>query len=373
MRSAVWIWILMICLLLTGCSSFLQGEYMWEQPHSFPSYPGSAQDVSASNYDEFYGALADAVHQGMQRLTVSVKDYDQAALQQDMQRIGEDLRSSDPIAAYAVQSISCTQGTSGGAPALAVEVEYLHSREEIFRIKRAEDPAQARELIGSALNHFESGVVIFIESYSAVDFEQMVEDYAMLWPQYVMELPQVKANIFPETGKSRVVELRFIYQTSRESLKNMQFQVEPIFAAAQLYVQGDGSAHEKYTQLYAFLTERYHYQIETSITPSYSLLRHGVGDSKAFATVFAAMCRLAGLECMSVSGTRDGESHYWNIIRDGGVYYHVDLLRGGAEGEFCQWTDGEMTGYVWDYSAYPACGSQEEAPPVNQGQTDFGP
>ena len=44
--------------------------------------------------------------------------------------------------------------------------------------------------------------------------------------------------------------------------------------------------------------ERYDYRIETSITPAYSLLRHGVGDSRAFAVVYAAMCQQAGLECL---------------------------------------------------------------------------
>ena len=151
------------------------------------------------------------------------------------------------------------------------------------------------------------------------------------------------------------MELQFVYQTNRDSLRQMQSQVKRVFEAAELYVIGDGAQRQKYSQLYAFLMERFDYQLETSITPAYSLLHHGVGDSRAFATVYAAMCRLAGLECMVVTGTCSGEPRVWNIIREGDTYQHVDLLRCNEQGRFREWSDAEMEGYVWDYSSYPQC------------------
>ena len=107
--------------------------------------------------------------------------------------------------------------------------------------------------------------------------------------------------------------------------------------------------------------ERFDYKQETSITPAYSLLRHGTGDSRAFAQIYAAMCRDSGLTCMSVTGTREGEPWTWNIILDGEAYYHVDLLRCSEIGKYQEWTDEEMEGYVWDYSAYPACSGNPAA------------
>ena len=131
--------------------------------------------------------------------------------------------------------------------------------------------------------------------------------------------------------------------------------MKPVFEAAELYVSGDGAERQKYSQLYGFLMERFDYTVETSITPAYSLLHHGVGDSRAFATVYAAMCRRAGMECLMVTGTRSGEPWVWNIIQVGGIYRHVDLLQCSVQGRFQEKTDAEMSGYVWDYSAYPEC------------------
>ena len=151
------------------------------------------------------------------------------------------------------------------------------------------------------------------------------------------------------------MELSFTYQNSREALRQMQQQVRPVFEAASLYVSGEGSDHQKFSQLYGFLVERFDYKLETSITPAYSLLCHGVGDSRAFAEVYASMCRRVGLECLIVTGTRDGDPWTWNMVKDGEKYYHVDLLRRLDSSDFREYSDGEMGGYVWDYSAYPAC------------------
>jgi len=194
-----------------------------------------------------------------------------------------------------------------------------------------------------------------VDTYESRDFTQFVQDYAEENPQTVMETPQVSQNSYG-TGRDRVLELIFTYQTSRDSLRRMQTEVKPVFDAASLYVSGEGEDYQKFSQLYGFLMERFEYKLETSITPSYSLLRHGVGDSRAFATVYAAMCRSAGLECMTVTGTRSGEPWTWNIILDDGIYCHVDLLRSNAGGQFREYRDAEMGNYVWDYSEYPACG-----------------
>ena len=54
-----------------------------------------------------------------------------------------------------------------------------------------------------------------------------------------------------------------------------------------------------------------------------------------------------------ISGTKGGEAWYWNVVKDNGVYYHIDLLRCREEGQFHRMDEADMAGYVWDYSAYP--------------------
>lgn len=362
MKRAALAGILSICIFLTGCSDGLDGKHIWTQVHSIPVSPGSNQNISAQNYDQLYRALVNLVENGTTQATISVAKYDKERLDADALEAIEAVRRENPIAAYAVEQIHYTLGTSGGEDVLAVEIGYLHDQTEIKKIKTVADNAAAAEAIAESLKNCEAGIVLKILNFEPADFTQMVEDHAMLYPEQVMEQPQVTENIYPETGKTRVVELKFVYQTSRETLKSMQARVEDLFESAQLFVRGYRSEERRFARFYTWLTEINEYTIQTSITPAYSLLQYGTGDSRAFATVYTALCRQLNLECMTVSGTKDGESRYWNLIRIDDVYYHLDLLQCSEEGSFRRCTDSQMEGYVWDYDAYPASPDPEPEP-----------
>lgn len=360
MKNGMIACILALCLVLTGCGSFLDGSYVFVQKHEVQSQSSNDQTVSAQSYRQLYDALEGMAEAGVESGVIFVREYQQSVVLADAEQAMKAILHTNPIAAYAVESMSFDLGTSGGEPALAVTITYLHDKTEIRQIKKAENLEAATAMIASALNSCDVGIVMHVSHFTATDFVQIVENHTMEYPEYIIEQPQVTVNIYPDSGAARVVELKFTYQNSRDTLKEMQQSVRSMFTSAKLYVSGASDKQEKYAQLYSFLMERYDYTIETSITPSYSLLLHGVGDARSFAVVYAAMCRRSGLDCHVVSGTRGGEPWCWNIIEQEGVYYHVDLLRSSDEGEFRIMMDTEMSGYVWDYSAYPTVQQMQE-------------
>ena len=213
--------------------------------------------------------------------------------------------------------------------------------------------SEVRRILTQQLDDCSAGVVLYFDTAEQIDYAQIVEDYALENPLTVMEKPDISVSLYPEGGQPQIVELKFSYQTSRGELKTMQNKVSPVFSSAQQYVNGNWTEAEKCLRLYSFLMDRYEYNIQTSITPAYSLLLHGVGDSRAFATVYAAMCRQAGIECQVVPGTRDGATWVWNVVRINGKYYFLDLLRCKQSGVFTLYEQNQMENYVWDYSAYP--------------------
>lgn len=351
-RIAAALLCLALCGYLCGCRDLFDGHYKSVTPHDNPNQETENQAVSARNYTQLYDAVISFVEQGRTEGVIGVSDYTAGLLQLDMERIVSEICRINPVAAYAVENIRYEQGKSAGKMVVNLEITYTRDPSQLRDIQTVSGMEEAAAMVRLALDKILTGLVLRVKQYEAVDFVEIVSRYAMECPQFVMEQPQITVKTYPENGSDRVVELRFTYQTGRDSLRSMRSQVEPVFESALLYVSGDGLAAEKYAQLYSFLMERYDYQIVSSITPAYSLLRHGVGDSKAFACVYAAMCRQAGLECTVVSGTCDGESRYWTIIEQDGVYFHVDLLAG----KFRKRSDHQMAGYVWDYSAYPPCG-----------------
>ena len=353
MKQKIIFMLAVLSLLLSGCS-WLDGYYVHVTDHREQSSKLEIEAVSAVNHIQLYDVLKEMIASGTESAIIYVAEYDQDILQNSMDIAVRHAERIYPIGAFAVEQVTYEIGDSGGRRAIAVNIRYRHSTAEIQRIPSVADMEEAREVAEEALEKCSAGVVMHVADYAETDFLQIVQDYAQLHPELVMETPQVTSVAYG-SGEERVVELNFAYQTSRDSLRSMKSQVRPVFESAVLYVSGEAAQYRKYAQLYAFLMERFDYAQATSITPAYSLLHHGVGDSRAFATVYAAMCRMAGLEAMTVTGTCNGSPRTWNIVRDNGCYYHVDLLRCNSLGGFREFTDGEMGGYVWDYSAYPQC------------------
>ena len=352
--------VLILCLSLCGCGSWLDGQYHNVTPHLQEDAKQSQTQSICRSYTEIRDALIDMVENGTSEGVIYTEGFTQDEMIGHMDSAVGFVTRNNAIGAYAVESIEYELGTNAATPAVAVNIVYTHSRSEILRIKRTDSMAEVERIITSALNNCDAGVTFRIEKYVSTDLAQLVEDYANENPHICMELPQVTVLSYPERGPDRVISITFTYQTSRDSLRNMQVNVQPVFSSAELYVRGDAENSEKYAQLYSFLMERYDYTVETSITPAYSLLRHGVGDSKAFAQVYAQMCEQAGLPCEVVSGTKAGEAWYWNLIQLEDVYLHVDLLECKNVGVFQGKTDEEMAGYVWDYSAFDPENKQEQ-------------
>lgn len=353
MRKQIVVLFLACSLLLSGCS-WMDGSYVSIETHHAQPKEEHTGFISAENYLQLMDAMEALIAVGSETGVIYVQDYNTGSVDAGMAIATAYAMKNSPIGAYAVERIHYELGTSNGLSAVAVNITYRHSLAELQRIRYVADIPQAEQVIATALEDCAASVVMMIEAYTETDFVQVVQDYASAYPAVVMETPQVTEGIYG-TGDSRVVELIFTYRNSRDSLRQMREQVTPVFDAAVLYVSGDGAHRQKFSQLYAFLMERFDYMLETSLTPAYSLLRHGVGDSQAFATIYAAMCRDAGLTCMTVTGTRDGQPWTWNMVLDNGNYYHVDLLRSSEEGYFQEFADVDMDGYVWDYSTYPQC------------------
>ena len=366
---------LLICLvlLLTGCN-LVDGTYHSVSPHRQDSESGETFVEAVEDDLQLRTALADMVNIGMSSHVITVAGFEEQQLLESMDKAVAYIKTVHPIGAYAVDDIVYEVGNVGGTTGVAVEITYRHGRSAIQKIKRVTDMEEARACIGRALAQVEPGLVLLVENYHPEDILQLVEDYAAANPSMVMEIPEVAEASYPDSGDSRVWELKFTYQNSRDSLRDMQALVGRVFDSAALYVTENASDARKLSQLYGFLMERfYNYQVKASITPAYSLLNHGVGDSGAFATVYAEMCARIGVDCQVVLGALEGEPYYWNIVRQDGYYYHLDLLECRRMGHYYVKTDIQMDDYVWDYSAFPRCQgrpNQNTEIPVGPGDAE---
>ena len=344
--------VIALSMILGGCGFWMDGTRVSVTPHLQQNDQANADWASPSTYTDLRNTLKSKIAGGETNGTISVSPVDEETVRYYMDTAIRYLQNNDPVCAYAVDSITYEPAVSSQETVVAFQINYLHPRAEILRIRQTDSINEATAVISAAMDSYEPSAVMRIKSFEMTDFVQLVQDYANNNPSVIMEIPEVRVGVYPDQGDDRIVELQFTYQTSRQTLLDMRERVEPVFTSAELYVKGATQISDIYSQLYSFLMERYDYRIESSITPTYSLLLQGVGDSRAFANVYAEMCRKAELDCRVVFGTKNGEPWVWNMVRLRGVYYHVDLLQCSQDGQFRMYTDDEMTGYVWDDIAY---------------------
>lgn len=344
--------LLMLCLLLTGCSNWLKGSYSSVKPHEGTFDQQDRQAIYVSGYEELVSALSSLVETGAESGVLSLQYDTEETAKADMDKAIREIRQNDPFAVYAVADIGYAFGASGSRKAVRLQITYMPNRVRPGKIQRVQTIEQVRRIVSQHLNACDGSAVLYFDNPEQVDYVKMVQDYGLSNPQQVMEIPTVTANCYPEGGQQQLVELTFTYQTSSAQLRTLQDKVAPVFSSAFQHVAGEWTETEKMQRLYAFLMDRYEYTIVPSITPAYSLLLLGEGDAKAFAMVYAAMCNQAKMDCRVVVGTRDGEPWVWNAVRIDGEYYHLDLLRGNSGEGFRLYTREEMTGYIWEESVY---------------------
>lgn len=344
---------LCLCLGLCGCDLWMQGRYAHVSPHKMPENLDDGERIEVSSYQTLYQALSGIVEKGVSGATVYYPDENKATVQNYMESAVRQVCTAYPMGSYAVDKIAYQVGTKGGVQAIALQISYNRSISDIRYINRVKEMSEGLALVYDTVAKCKPSATFFVEAYEQTDFVQLIKNYVDANPDICMEMPQVKVTHYPETGEQRVIEVLFAYENSRDDLRVMQQTVATAFDSAMLYVTQSANNTEKCTQLYRYLALHYDPEgLYTSITPAYSLLQYSIGDSKAYATVYSAMCNKAGVDCAVVVGTKDGKPYYWNAVKEGNSYLFVDFLQCARQGAFTMRTKEQMKNYVWDYSAF---------------------
>lgn len=338
----------MLCAMLSGCSLWMEGEYVSVEPYRDDDLVAYTGTKKVTTYMQLRNTVIAWVESGAPGGELEVTEIPDGSVKFCMDSAIRYTQKSNPMGAYSVDSINYEIKESDGRNLVSVEINYLYDRSHILRIVTTRGMEGAMDAVREALRNASPSMVLRIPNYTDLDLAQWARSYAEQNLDVIMEIPTVNATVYPNQGVERIVAMEFTYDTDRDTLKQMQQDVESVLTAAELYVENAPQVRDKYAQLYAFLMERHDYTVASSVTPAYSLLHQGVGDAHAFATVYTNMCRRAGLECHTVTGTRNGEPWSWNMINFRGAYYHLDLLRSSERDSFSPMNPSEMHGYEWE-------------------------
>lgn len=340
--------IIVLCIFCAGCDSWMDGEYLSITPHEARSEPYTDRVIEVSSYTQLRNAITNLVRTGAENGVISISAFNQGTIHFYVDTAIENVIENTAFGAYAVEKITYEIGTNRGASVVACRIHYRQGYQMPNKIMRVENAEELAEMITAALDAVDESVLVYMEQHEKIDVEKLVSEYAEMYPDKVIEIPQITVKRYPEKGAERIVQILFDYKASALELHQMRSKVESMFAAADQVAVQANDYEEQCKWLYTYLMEQAEYRSSISNMPGYDLLIKGKGDSKAFAVTYARMCNRNGLKANIVTGTRDGEPWTWNVIDYRGKAYYVDLLRCHENQEFLMCREEQLVGYVWE-------------------------
>lgn len=363
-RIAAVILLLTLAVGSAACSRLIGEDYYSVQEHVEQKLPEELPTEETlptvvTNRNELRGAVLSFIRNWTERGTIYVENYE-GEINADLSETMEYATAEDPVGAYAVDYADAELSGDGQDGSIELNIVFRRSAAEIDAIVTVNDNLVAEEMIRQALQNYDTALTLRIRNYSETDFVAYIRRYCLEHPEEVGALPTFSAAVYPREGDTRILELHFEYAHTRDEMHLMQDSVATVLRSAASYVRKGQNDTERAELLARFLLLRFSYSLGTEepSMPAYELLHQGIAHSLSFASVVYAECSSAGMECLMVSGTRNGAPHYWNLIRLDEVYYHVDLMRSVERGEkeltLLQAEEVAEEGYGWDTEAYPS-------------------
>ena len=355
--------LVLLALLLTGCSSFFPKEYLslteHEAPFAFRETESVAEETAeqtttVSNYYDMRSVFLDFVTSGIEHGQFVLENYS-GDIEEDLRQVVRYLTAQNPVSAYAVDYINYERTEITGGWLISVDAVYRRSASEIAAIQPVRGNEAALKKMLDALRAQQSSVTMQVSGYADEDFVELLLEYCLYHPDEIVVTPVISVSAYPATGNVRVVETHFVYEYEKDALRSMRTETEAVFSSAYNYIRYGKTDLEKAGLLYTYLTSRFRYTERQEATV-YSLLCQGIGSSESAAAVVQFLCEKASIDCYLVRGERQGVPYQWNILRIGDRYYHADyhtdaLNRSGLSLKM----DADLTDYTWDHSAYPEC------------------
>ena len=360
---------------LSACSLFKK-EYLSVSKYKVDNQSASSSDTSQiSDYSELKGSVITMVNNHQTEGRLRFTDYD-GNIQGDLSQALVEVKAESALASFAVDYMSYDLSAIVTFYEASVYITYKHTQSEINDIKYITGKAGLTDAITPVLDELDSYIALRITS-STVTSDEVIAAVNKAYtqnPASCVVPPTITVQLHPESGLQRIIEINLEYGWKVSELKKMKSamydKIDKIIENAS-----NVKAARLSLKLYQQLAETCEYDPTGSIRSGKSELNSGLGstaygalvescaDSKGIAAAYSALCNAAGIECVIVDGTVNGDAHSWNIIKIEGNYFHVDVSANyslGIEQAFLQGDEQMKEKYIWDVTKYPVCSGGEE-------------
>ncbi|MCF2595061.1 hypothetical protein [Pseudoflavonifractor phocaeensis] len=349
-------------LLLSGCSSLLNRDYVHVTPHnSNLTAEGDPSVLRVESYQELVNALIYFISQGIE--TGSIRLYsDSRDAEADLEAACLEVVQEDPLGAYAVDYIKYNVTSIVTYDEADVQITYRRSREQIASIASATGTTAIRSELEETMAAFAPECVLRI-SYFDEDYEYiqaLIRQAYFAAPETALDYPRASVTFYPDSGRQRIVEILLTYQLDQEELQRRKSALALLAddMAGRLW---DAMDDQGLLDIRAAILGSARYVPGGGSTAYHTLAEHQA-DSLGLALAMSLLCQRLNYSCQIVEGSLNGEPHSWNLVSTQAGWRHMDLARPAGEEDVFLWdAQMEQLGYDWDREAVPPCEAPEES------------
>ncbi len=355
-------------LILQGGCSILKTEYYSVKDYT-EDMTSEVEELTGSigNYDSLLRAISGMVqrHEESGRLTFS--NYD-GTVSDDIAVACWEVKSDTALGAYAVDYMSYDINRIVSYYEAEIFINYRRTREQVDSIQALSTMTQFEDAIYDAISDLEPVLTVSMNTtgLSEEDIQALVSGVYFENPLMTVIEPQVTAEIYPESGIERIIEVYIDYGGDTDTLREMKSQLRE--GVVELSVSVTGRASPETALALADALARHctlldETTVESSVdSTAYGAVVNGAADSEGLAMAFMSLCIAKDIECVVVEGRLNTRAHFWNIVTIDGVSRHVDVSGILAGESVMLRTDAEIIDrYWWDTGLYPVCGDEQES------------
>lgn len=341
-------------LTLTGCGNILNRSYTSVSSHNeTPQSEADSSSFRVENYQELVSAIVYFVSQAASTGTIRFYNYARD-VNEDLAAACLEVVQEDPLGAYAVDYIKYDLRQVVSYDEATVTITYRRTASQIKSVLNVTGTTAIRTELSHALARFQDEAVLRVSDFDG-DTNYvlgLIQDAYLQTPLAAFGMPQVTVELYPDTGAQRIIEITLSYSEPHDTLVGKATALMAAASALQNSYAGDGT-NLKLQEMYTSLRQAAVCDPSAGDT-AYAALVQGRANSAGFALAYELLCQLQNIDVIPVTGTLNGESHDWVIVKTADGYRHVDPSN--QPGLFLSDALAYQGGYVWDTQSTPRCG-----------------
>lgn len=343
------------CVALSGCASLLERDYVSVTPHnSTKTDEGTSSVLRVESYQELVNSLIYFISSGAEDGVIRLY-MDSSLVEETLRTARVEVLQEYPLGAYAVQNITFESDPLVAFSEVHAAFTYRRTPQQVASIVSATGITAVRNALTAALENYADECVLRITYFDQdADFvRSLVQQAYYTIPNAALEYPEMEINIYPDSGKQRIVEVLFHYETEAVLLSERSVLMEQAAARLAQELPAADSADTRLTAAAKAILNDGGY-IPGGGRSAYDALLDGGADDEGLALAMALVCQELDLSCKVARGFLNGESHFWNLVEADDGWRHMDLSRYYSLSGFYTDETWLAGGYLWDETTLPS-------------------